>query len=190
MYSNDENDQFTYSRIGGNVNIAYPWLFSPYLDNGKWSWAYQNISSASDRGNNAYFCPSANREINHYTQSGIDKIYVTAGINALITHDISHPTFQMIKKTRDIQKAGKCMLFMDDWESTAVVSYWPVFIQFGGKESTEHWYPHSGAKNVAYVDGHVAAYRALIPQDKPMNNSYTAALSSASAESKAFYLGL
>ena len=190
MYNSDENDQFVYSRMGGNVNIAYPWKFSKYLDNGTWSWGYQNISSSSDRANNVYFCPSANRDINYYTQSGISKIYVTTGINALISHDISHPTWQIFNKTRDIQTPSQCMIFMDEWESTAPDDHWPVFIQWGSKESTKEWYPHHGAKNVAYVDGHVASLKAYIPQDKPTNSSNTVPSSLASAESLAFYLGL
>lgn len=190
MYNNDEVDQFTYSRMGANVNIAYPWKFSKYLDNGTWNWAYENISTSSDRGNNIYFCPSANREINYYTQSSISKIYVTAGINALISHDISHSTWQIYKKTCDIQSPSKCMIFMDQWESTAISDHWPVFIQWGGKQSNPEWYPHHGAKNVAYVDGHVVSLKAYIPQDKPTNSSNTKPLTSASEGALAFYLGM
>lgn len=190
MYNNDEKDQFVFSRTGGSVNIAYPWRFSKYLDNNTWSWAYQTISSASDAGNNMYFCPSANRDLHYYTQSGIDKIYVTAGINALLAHDASHSTWQIFNKTRDIQSPSKCMIFMDEYETNPPDDHWPVFIQWGGKESGKEWYPHHGAKNVAYVDGHVASLKATIPQDKPTNSSNSQPDYSADADSLAFYLGL
>jgi prepilin-type N-terminal cleavage/methylation domain-containing protein/prepilin-type processing-associated H-X9-DG protein len=181
MYTDDNNGYFPV----GRVNSATPlwmWQISPYVDTMKWGWSVHGISQIYSPGPGIYSCPQ-DRFIVPYNVYG-EKMWLSYGVNM---HLLAGEFPSVFTKISQIRKPTGCSYMADNYGQD---SFRPMYMPWDWDPARRDW-PHMGARNVLFVDGHVSPVTIdEWPRDCPATWGIENINFNAPADALEFYLGL
>jgi prepilin-type processing-associated H-X9-DG protein/prepilin-type N-terminal cleavage/methylation domain-containing protein len=179
MYTDDNDGNFPVGRVNSPV-LLWMWQLAPYAGAGEWGWALEGISQDHRSSGGIYSCPT-DTFVNPY-EYGV-KTWLSYGINIHLATDAGMRVFSTIHQIRN---AAGCFYMADSYGPDS----WRPILAPWDWDPARRGYPHNGARNVLFVDGHVSQVTLNEwPRDNVAQYGTGAIIYSAPAEALEFYLG-